>query len=331
MTDPRSLLCQISIAIVLAGCAGQPITAPTRLKDAGRFTNEGVQAFSAADWRQAERLFGRALALYQGIDDQQGILLTYINLIEVALAIRDYQTAQRYLAHATPLVQSGELDKFRNRIRLLSANLAIQQHQFSEAERLLRPLLPEFPQSRSNFAPDPLQLAAIANRTRIAFAQQIDTVLWTQRYAAALKATESPAPELQGRLLRFQAALLQREGRNEDAADNLEQALARYKTALKQSGIAATLSELGQLYLQQRRWQAAQRYLRRAITVQAHSGDREGIMKNTAMLAQTEAALGNSERSRRIREWLAVFAKETPENRGSFAPEQDNPGFLFAD
>lgn len=326
MTNPRLFLCQISFAI-LVGCAGHH-PKPTLLKDAEKYNNEGVQAFLAAHRQRAERLFGRALRLYQSIDDQQGILRTYINLIEVALSARDFQTAQKYLARASRMVQSGELKIYQNRIRLLSSQLAMQLHRFSEAEQLLQPLLPEFSRTHTDSVPDPVQLAAIANRTRIAFAQQLNAALWTQRYADALTVTKSEAPDLEGRLLRFQAALLQQESRYEEAANKLKQALVRYKAALLQSGIAATLSELGQLYLQQRRWQQAQHYLYRAVTVLGYRGDLDRIINNTEMLAQTEAELGNTERSRRIREWLATIKKEASEKRGYFTPIPANPDFL---
>ena len=59
----------------------------------------------------------------------------------------------------------------------------------------------------------------MANQTRIAFALGQDESLRTQRFAEALQLSDLNTPDLEARLLRFQALLLQRHGDVEEAVE----------------------------------------------------------------------------------------------------------------
>ena len=300
----------VLLAILLTGCAAKTVTQATIFQDANWYMNEGVQAFAEADRYRATLFFTEALVLYEGIDDQQGILNTQINLAEVALSVRDYQTAQKHLHRAAVIANTESLQNLQPRVALLNAEIALQQKQYTEAEGFLRAMLPDFDAQKPLYDLDRIQLAAIANQTRIAFARGQDESLWTQRFAKALQLSDLRTPDLDARLLRFQAVLSQRHGDVQEAESYYHRALVSYKASLSRSGIAATLAELGQLYILQGRWKEAREYLNRSNAVYRYLGDSEKVILNTETLIKMEAELGNVERSRMLNEWLTKMKAE---------------------
>ena len=289
---------------MLTACGGNVATKPAVLQDAESFTNGGLEAFADANWNNAQLLFTRALSLYQGIDDQQGVLYSHINLAEVALSRRDYSTAETHLDIAANIAKKDSLQHYQGRITLLYALKALQQKKTVLAESILGPLLPEFDDDKLVTTPDTVQVAAIANRTKIAFVQKQGEQLWTLRYANALTLSTINNSDLEARLLRFQSALSLQQGNYENTESKLQQALAIYKKNISRPGIAATLSELGVLYMLQERWQDALNYLNRSITVFRYLGDLEKVVQVTEKLAVVEAELGNLERSNSLKKWL---------------------------
>ena len=144
-----------------------------------------------------------ALSLYQGIDDQQGVLQSHINLAEVALSVRDYQASQRHLDQATDIIRTKPLSPYQQRIALLYALQALQQKHIVQAEHLLLSLLPVFHNATPVTIPDAIQMSAIANRTKIAFMNNQDEALWVLRYAKALEISAIKDYDLEARLLPF--------------------------------------------------------------------------------------------------------------------------------
>ena len=305
MNSPGLFLCLIVFNIALASCSSNPATQRTIIVNADSFMNDGVKAFAQADWDRAKWLFNKALALHQGVDDQKGVLFSHINLAEVALSTKEYQTAQTHLDLAVVITQTASLQPYQRRITLLSAQSAIKQQNYVQAEKVLQSLLPEFKELTPDNPPDIIQLTAIANRTKIAFLQKQDESIWTQRYANAMALSANKSPELENRLLRFQADLLQRQQHYQEAESLLQTSLSGYKTTLSRSGIAATLAELGQLSLSQDRWQDAKNYFMRSNQVFHYVRDLDKFIQNTKQLIKIEAALGNLERSNTLIESVA--------------------------
>ncbi len=296
--------CLILLCLVLTSCGGKTVIRPTVLQDAESFTNGGLKAFEEANWNNSQLLFARALSLYQGIDDQQGVLYSHINLAEVALSTRDYSKSRKHLDVATDIAKKNSLQHYQGRITLLYALNALQQKKAALAEVFLQTLLPEFDQDKPVNTPDFIQVAAIANRTKIAFIEKLDESLWTRRYANALIKLDAESPDLEARLLRFQASLLQRQGNYAESESSLQQALSRYKTSFSRSGIAATLSELGALYISLGRWENASDFLNRSITVFRYLGNIDRVIQNTESLVIVEKELGHLERSNTLNQWL---------------------------
>jgi tetratricopeptide (TPR) repeat protein len=290
----RSLiLCLLCVNFILISRGGHPATKPAVLLDAENYTNEGMQAFAESNWQRAQRLFTRALSLYQGIDDQRGVLQSHINLAEVALSVRDYQASQRHLDQATDIIRTKSLSPYQQRIALLYALQALQQKHIVQAEHILLSLLPVFHNSTPVTIPDTIQMSAIANRTKIAFMNNQDEALWILRYAKALEIYDIKDYDLEPRLLRFQSSLLQSQGDYDASEAKLQQALFIYKNNFSCTDIAVTLFELGLLYMHQAQWQNAQDYFNRSIAVYDYLRDIDKVTQVTESLEKVKLELGN--------------------------------------
>lgn len=304
MIKPGLLIPLYLNSLLLLGCNHNPVILPALIQDAVSFTHAGVQAFVAADRNRAKHWFNRALSIYKGIDHQKGLLETRINLAEVALSERDYPATQQHLQHATKSVDSTTLHPYQARISLLYAQTALKQKHYSQALTLLQSLLPEFKETASVGVPDAIQLTAIANRTHIAFAQKQNETLWTHRYTHAVHLSGQGNPHLTGRLLRFQAQLALHKKKYLQAEILLQLALTEYKKNLAQTGIAATLSELGQLHMTQEHWQEARNYLERSKDILYFIHHIDTLIRVTQWLVTVELKLGHFERSQALNEWL---------------------------
>lgn len=257
----------VLFCLALSSCGGSSVSKPALVWNAENYTNDAMQAYMDKDWARARQLFNHALFLYQGIDDRLGILTSRINLVEVALAVNDSQSAHKHLSLADDIVKIDGLKSYQPRLTLLYALVAMQQKQMAEAERLLQPLLPEFNEVELVTIPDAIQIAVIACRTEIAFVQKRDESFWTLRYANALKISANNNTDREARLLRFQAQLLLQQGNYEASGIFLQQALSIYQKNLSLSSLAMTLLEIGLLYEIQSRWQVAWAYLNRSVAV----------------------------------------------------------------
>ena len=277
-------------------CGGHTASKPAVVLDAESYTNEGMQAFAESNWQRAQRSFTRALSLYQGIDDQQGVLQSHINLAEVALSVRDYQASQRHLDQAADIIRTQPPSPYQQRIALLYALQALQQKHIVQAEHLLLSLLPVFHNATPATIPDAIQMSAIANRTKIAFMNNQDEALWVLRYAKALEISAIKDYDLEARLLRFQSSLLQSQGDYDASEAKLQQALSLYKNNFSRPGIAVTLFELGLLYRHQAQWQNARDYFNRSLAVYDYLRDSDKVTQVTENLEKVKLELGNQAR-----------------------------------
>ena len=293
MTRPNFISCLLLFCLVLTSCGGNVVTRPAVLRDAESYTNAGLDAFAEANWKNAQLLLTRALSLYQGIDYQQGVMLSHINLAEVALVLDDYPAVEKHLDSARTIANRTSQADVQSRISLLFSHNALKQNQTNLAKKRLQPLMPEFNDVNPVSIASHIQLVAIADRTKIAFVENSNASLWTHRYANALMLSDIKDSGLESRLLRFQAVLLQQQGNLETAESNLQKALIKYKNNLSRPGIAVTLSELGQLYMIQGRWQDAQEYIKRAMVVYRYLKNAKKISRLNKTLAEVETHLAN--------------------------------------
>lgn len=298
MNKFRFFLSVTSICLILMSCGGHSSAKPRVLWNAENHMNEGVDAYANAEWGKAKKLFNQALALYLGLDEQAGVLMSYINLAEVALSVNDNLAVQQYLARADDLAKKDALQQYQARIKLLYAHNALQQKQFTRAKNTLQELLPRFDGDKPLAKVDILQFLAIESQTKIAFVQKQNEAVWVLRYANALNMLNNKTPEMKARLLRFQADLSINQGQYADAESGLQQALLIYKKNYIRSGIAATLLALAQCSEKQGNRQGALDYLTRSYGVYLYLKDDDMVKKLKAKLeqkaSQTGASLNNN-------------------------------------
>ncbi|NOQ34653.1 MAG: hypothetical protein GQ569_02000 [Methylococcaceae bacterium] len=276
----------ILACLLLNGCGGNSASKAAVFVDVETYTSNGIAAYANSKWNQAQNYFSKALELYQGIDHQEGILLSYINLAEVSLSQHNYHESKQYLTLAAAIANDDLLQNYRPRINLLYALIALQQKQLMEAETILQKILPTFEGVMAVSIPNTIQLAAIASQTKIAFLKKQDESLWTHRYENSLEKAANKNTDRKARLLRFQASLLLQQGEEKKAEAKMQQALALYKQNVSRQGIAVTLLELARHYQTKQHWQEARDYLKRSKAVYNFLGDNEKVKLITEILTQ---------------------------------------------
>lgn len=275
------------IALLVSGCGVDLVRKPDPLLALERYTSNGLKAYSNGRWQPAHYFFSKALRLQQSIDDQEGVLRSRINLAETALATHDYANSKRHLKRATTIADAG-LQQYRPRINLVQSLVALQQKQLAEAKHLLQDSLPLFNGVTTASLPNDTELAALASRTTLAFLQQQQASLWTQRYTNALQQISGNNLNHKARLLRFQARLLWQQGVGDKAEEKMQQALALYQQNLSRVGMAASLFELAEYYQARHRWQQAQQYLNRSKGVYDFLQDTAKVKQINQLLATIE-------------------------------------------
>lgn len=266
MNNHRSAFSLIFV-LLLESCGNSVVNRPVLLSDAENYTQDGLQAYLDAKWGRADSLFSKSLSLYQGIDDQSGVLYSYINLAEVALSTGDYLKVEKHLDQAGLIAKKDQFKDAQARITLLYSLSALKQNQLIRAESLLKSLLPKFEGEQLIGTANAIQLAALVNRTKIAFKNKKNESLWTSRFESVLNRSAENSPELEARLFRFQAKLFEQQDDFSNAEKYLQLALINYKKNLSRSGIGMTLLEIGKLYMKQERWLNARDYLTRSADV----------------------------------------------------------------
>jgi len=271
---------------MLSGCGGQSVSKPTLLSNAESYSNDAMQAYQDEEWVSAQRLFNRALYLYQSMDDRQAVLASHINLVEVALARHDPVAAQKSLRLAEDIVIIDGLDNYYPRMSLLKALMAMQQKEIIKANGFLSELLPVFKGEDALVIPDRIQLVAISSRVKTAFERKQHESLWVQRYFQALKKSANKDSALEAGFLRFQSKLLLQQGAYDEAETYLQQALMIYKNKGSRTGTAGTLLALGALYKKQAKNALALSHFKRSIFVYRSLGSDRKVNEVTKLLEQ---------------------------------------------
>lgn len=295
------------------GCVRAPSKQPYMITQAEQYQRRGVNAFEQGDYITAKAMFENALRMYEGVDNASGAVRTNINLVETAIRTREYEKATLYLQGARDTAARNRLAAYQARAILLESTIALLTGDPERAQEALEPLLPQFRGETVSGNPDEITLSAIANRTWIAFERQSgQPELWVERLANALSTARTKDPILQGRLLRFQAQLAERNGDLDHAHELLGHALANYKAALSQPGISATLLHSGRLYIKQNRWVEAREDLQRGTSVRIQSSDKKGAADGMEMLAKVERKLDNPSVAASLKQWVTVIRRDGP-------------------
>lgn len=285
------LLCA---SLVTTGCTGTaPVdTRPLPVKEADTLISKGVAHYNQAEYAKAGAYFERALHGYRSIDHPEGIASSCINLAKSSLAQGHAQAANRWLDAGQRIIEQNALAPLEPHATIIRSSIAIEEKRLDEARQQLQPLVDAAPGAIDAET----RIAAVQNRTRIAFIEGVDAAEWTQRYAALVN---SSTPLHEARLERFRAALAQ------DAPEwnaHYGAALERYRALAHRPGIAATLEEWAAKDMQA---SEAESRLLRALYIRAVLHDAENSTRVLRQLATVYRASGDGAKAARADSWIA--------------------------
>jgi len=257
------------LTMMLIACASGPeeepesdsFTSPARLLD------QGIYNYNINNYPTAIKQFEKALLQYRSIDNQAGIARSCLNLAKTFMAINKNQIAAEYLAKADHIIEQASLNELDEHLALLKSSLAINNSSDDQALQELDKVL----ESKNT----QIRLAALKNRTSIAFLQNdSDRSQWLEKY----KALQNKHPDNQShaaRILRFEAEA-------SDDADKtkalLAQSLAMSQELANRTAIAATLTQWAKFDLEKKRFTQAEDKCLRALFIRHQLGDVKNSM-----------------------------------------------------
>ena len=293
----RLFLCLLISAI--SACASGPaekplpdaITSPAYLLD------QGVQHYRDNDYAKAIDAFEKSLLQYRSIDDRIGIANSCLNLANTYMAINDNAIASAYLMIANTVIEQSSLTELDDYLRLLYSSLAINNDLYAEAQRELKLVLD---------SQDPgIQLAALQNRTIIAFARNDDDKIeWLDQYRTLQQAHAEISACHQARILRFEAELADDESRKKDL---LSESLAISRKLADRPAIAATLMQSAEMDVTDENLTDAENKYLRALFIRHQLGD----VKNSLLILQQLQSiytLTHNEKQRQAAAWIAKLS-----------------------
>lgn len=255
----------IVLSLILSACVTSPDPRPEPFLKSEALLREGLNAYQNDNFSEAQQKFSRALELYQSFDNQQGITLSRLNLLETALAVSDFKNAELYLKQLKQQAASKEAEENLNRkIILLESKLQFEQQRYPAALTTLQPLLTELNRQKKTDEML-LNLLAMQARLEILISPLIQSKGLSQ-FEAALAQNE-PQPQYQVMLKRISAMIAAKRGEYQKAATLLKEALAYYKEQASRRSIAACLEELAELEMAQQHQKEAREYLNKALVI----------------------------------------------------------------
>lgn len=182
--------------------------------------------------------------------------------------VRDF-----YLNNAETLIKHYSLTSLHSHLAIQKSTSLINGNKFIPAKTQLKPYL--------NSQTSAIKLAALQNRTRIAFLENNeDKTYWLQQYNTAITDKNS---DHAARALRFTAALSAQEKQTEKT---LNQALNIYRKHGNQAGIAATLTQWAAFDIKRKQYVEAENGLRRALFIRQHLNDSKHALSLLKQLAK---------------------------------------------
>ena len=265
-----TLISLIGISACSSGPAEKPltksITSPALLLD------QGVQQYNNNDYQRAISYFEKSLLQYRSIDNQTGITQCSLNLAKSLMAINNDQLAAEYLIKADTIIKKENLDGLSEHLQLLKSSLAIRKASYDAALHELEPVL----NSKNSIT----QLAALKNRTKIAFIKNDDDrQLWLNKYKTQQLKTPETTKSHQARILRFES---KQASDTETQTALLKRSLSISRDLANRPAIAATLTQWAAVNMQAENVIDAEDQLLRALFIRHQLGD----VKNSLLLLQ---------------------------------------------
>lgn len=261
----------ISLTVTTGACSSGPeektqldsLTSPAKLLD------QGIHHYNNNNYAKSIHDFDKALLQYRSIDNQSGIAKSSLNLAKTYMAINNNQTAGAYLVRANEVIQQASLVELNEHLHLLQSSLAINNARYEQASDKL-----ELALASKN---TPIQLAALKNRTSIAFHKNdADKQQWLEKYRTLQqKHSENTASHL-ARIIRFDA-----ESSHDDKEKTklLARSLSISQKQAARTAIAATLSQWASVDIEQKRYREAEDKILRALFIRHQLGDVRNSLK----------------------------------------------------
>lgn len=286
------------IAATLFACSATPEEKPLpeSLSSPARLLDQGISEYNVDNYAAAIRHFEKALLQYRSIDNQTGIANSCLNLVNTHMAINQNQLAAEYLLRANTVIQGASLTELNEHLSLLSSSLAIKNGMYDQA-------LLELEQA-SDSQDTTIQLAALKNRTSIAFLRNDnDKVQWLEQYKTMQKQDPGNLSHA-ARILRFEA----------EANDNKDNSVALLAKSLNisqqlanRTAIAATLTQWATLDKGENRYDDAEDKYLRALFIRHQLGDVRSSLSILEQLHPVYAVI-NDDKAAMTKDWINRLA-----------------------
>jgi tetratricopeptide (TPR) repeat protein len=252
----------IALSLSLSACVTTPDLRPELYLKSEQMMQQGLQAYEQDNFTEAQQKFSQALELYQSFDNDKGIALSLLNLIETALGVSDFKQAQVYLKQVKSYALATDL---KRKVILLEVKLAFEQENYPLALANLKPLLGEL-EGQKNLGDAQLNLLAMQARLEVLNSSLTQSAALA-KFETALAQNEAKSPYYQALLQRILAVIALKRRDYLSATTLLTQALTYYKEQANRRSIAACLEDLAEIEIAQRHQPAAQNYLQRALVI----------------------------------------------------------------
>ncbi len=289
------LLGLLGLSACSSGPAEKPlassITSPAQLLD------RGIQQYNENNYQKAIIYFEKALFQYRSIDNQTGIVQCSLNLAKSLMAFNNNQLASEYLGKAESIIEQEGLDQFDDHLSLLKSSLAIKN---ADHEQALQELT-----STLNSTNSATQLAAIKNRTKIAFLKDdSDKKLWLEKYKLLQKKYPDGSASHLARIYRFEAELTNDE---ENKTKLLTKSLTISQHRAARTAIAATLTQWSDIDVKANKYEQAKDKSLRALLIRHQLGD---VKNSIAILEQLKTiySVTDKEMQKRAEAWITKLS-----------------------
>jgi len=262
----------LCLSLLLTACTNHSGLQQEHKSIGEQLLSSGVKDYKQDHYLTAQHKFYRALLFYQSTDNSKGILLAKINLVEALIALSKFSDAEAML------VFFSQDEAFRDRATLLKVKLLFQQQQYSEALVILQPLLSQKGGHKR------IDLLAIAARLETLVVENT-AQQWLSKFKNALLMAENGQQKYQIILKRIEAVIATQNKQYQEAIKLLNEALGFYKQQQDRRAIAACLTEMAAIEIEQNHKAEAVQYLNRALTVRKWLKDQYQVerIKNTIL------------------------------------------------
>ena len=284
----------IILLLSLNACARRQDIRPQPIIQSEQIMQQGLKFYRQDSYIQAIQTFNKALLLYQSFDDQNGILLAKINLIESALAISLFDLAKQTLDSLPSRMLLDE--SLKNKVLLLTAHSFFLQENYEQALKTIQPLLSQLPEINTPLSRKQINLLLTQTKFAI-FAQSAEASQWFEKLNKVILDNSQLTISQQALFKRLAAHIALQKEQHQQAIALMQQSINLYKTKANRRAIATCLEEMAQIYLAKNNYPAARERLTRALAIrqwlkdQYRSTDLINKLKRLSIEHETTSAI----------------------------------------